>query len=208
MKKLHKYIGKVLLGLVAITWTACSDDTSSTGASVKSDFLNADSLIASVTPPKATTDTCVTAKLFCETLFDERYDGAGRADGIVNDRLREILDGPETGNYSLVYKQCLQNLREHFKLVTPVVDLAPTCRDMDGFVPGDSVYISAMFPDRLQTIVDAGTCGDGDPSHFKVNSVYLAKEKENAERYVKSFENALKTHLNTIETECGYILSR
>lgn len=206
MKMFHKYIGIALLGLIAFTWTACGDDTSSTGASVKSDFLNADSLIASVTPPKATTDTCVTAKLFCETLFDERYDGAGRADGIVNDRLQEILDGKDAGKYSVAYRECLQNLREHFKLVTPVVNLAPTCRDMDGFVPGDSVYISTMYPDRLQTIVDAGTCGDGDPSHFKVNSVYLAKEKENAERYVKSFENALKTHLNTIETECGHII--
>ena len=56
---------------------------------------------------------------------------------------------------------------------------------------------------RLQNILDAGTCNDGVPSHFKVNSVYLTQEKENAERYVESFENALKTHLNTIETNCG-----
>lgn len=205
MKKHHKYIGIVLLGLAAVTCTACGGDvaTSSTGAGGKSDFLDVDSLVASVKPPAATTDTCVTAKQFCETLFDERYDGAQAADNIVNDKVNEILKGPESGKYSPSYKNCLQNLKDHYELMTPMLNVIPACQDMEGFVPGDSVYISLTYPERLQNILDAGTCNDGVPSHFKVTSVYLDEEKENNERYAKSFEKALKTHVNTIETNCG-----
>jgi hypothetical protein len=59
------------------------------------------------------------------------------------------------------------------------------------------------YPERLQNILDAGTCNDGVPSHFKVTSVYLDEEKENNEKYIKDLRNALKTHINTIETNCG-----
>lgn len=207
MKKNHKYIGIILLGLAAVICTACGGDTgtSSIGLSGKSQFLNVDSLVASVKPPAATTDTCVTAKQFCETLFNDRYSGAQSADKIVNDKVNEILEGPESGNYSPIYKNCLQDLRDHYKLITPMLNVIPACQDMEGFVPGDSVYISLPYPERLQNILDAGTCNDGVPSHFNVTSVYLDKEKENNEKYVKDFRNALNTHINTIETECGYL---
>ena len=205
MKKHHKYIGIILLGLAAVTCTACSGDapTSSTGAGGKSNFLDVDSLVASVRSPAATTDTCVTAKHFCETLFDERYNGAQTADNIVNEKVNEILKGPESGKYSPSYKNCLQNLKDHYELMTPMLNVIPACQDMENFVPGDSVYISLTYPERLQNILDAGTCNDGVPSHFKVTSVYLDEEKENNEKYVKDFRNALNTHINTIETNCG-----
>ena len=225
---------KILLSLAAIAWTACSSD-SGTGADgsvsgdssssqgdssssgdgngssskkasfARSEFLNADSLIAASKEVKPTTDTCVTTKRYCQTLYNEvRLGGDEAADAIVTERARSILDSPEAKYFPESRKSCLQNIKDNFFFMTHSATeygVSP-CFSMDDYIPGDSTYYTSSFPHIFEKIENAGACGDGVRNHVKVDSVYLNKEIENAERFARSFEKSLNKHLDRIEAEC------
>ena len=229
---LHKCFNKILLGLAAIAWTACTSDNSAgadsttaessssqgdssssgdgTGSSSKktsfarSEFLNADSLIAASKQPKVTTDSCVTTKRYCQTLFNEFQLGDEAADAIVTQRAKTILDSPEAKYFPESRKSCLQNIKDNFFFMTHSATeygISP-CYSMDDYVPGDSTYYMRSYSHIFEKIDNAGACGDGVPNHVKVDSVYLNKEIENAERFARYFEKSLNKHLDRIEAEC------
>ena len=229
---LHKCFNKILLGLAAIAWTACSSDNSAgadsttaessssqgdssssgdgTGSSSKktsfarSEFLNADSLIAASKQPKVTTDSCVTTKRYCQTFFNEFQLGDEAADAIVTQRAKTILDSPEAKYFPESRKSCLQNIKDNFFFMTHSATeygISP-CYSMDDYVPGDSTYYMRSYSHIFEKIDNAGACGDGVPNHVKVDSVYLNKEIENAEHFARYFEKSLNKHLDRIEAEC------
>ena len=227
-------ISKFLLGLAAIAWTACTSDNSAgadsttaessssqgnssssgdgAGSSSKktsfarSEFLNADSLIAASKEVNPTTDSCVTTKQYCQTLFNEvRSGGDEAADAIVTQRAKTILDSPEAKYFPESRKACLQNIKENFFFMTHSATeygVSP-CYEADDYIPGDSTYYAkSYYPHIFEKIDNAGACGDGVPNHVKVDSVYLNKEIENAERFARYFEQSLNKHLDRIEAEC------
>ena len=231
---LRLYISKFLLGLVAFIWTACTSDNSAgadsttaessssqgdssssgdgAGSSSKktsfarSEFLNADSLIAASKVVNPTTDSCVTTKKYCQTLLDEtRRGGDEAADAIVTQRAKTILDSPEAKYFPESRKSCLQNIKDNFFFMTHSATeygISP-CYDADDYIPGDSTYYVASYYSHIfEKIDNAGACGDGVPNHVKVDSVYLNKEIENAERFARFFEKSLNKHLDRIEAEC------
>ena len=227
-------ISKFLLGLAAVAWTACTSDNSAgadsttaessssqgdssssgdgAGSSSKktsfarSEFLNADSLIAASKEVNPTTDSCVTTKQYCQTLFNEvRSGGDEAADAIVTQRAKTILDSPEAKYFPESRKACLQNIKENFFFMTHSATeygVSP-CYEADDYIPGDSTYYAkSYYPHIFKAIDNAGACGDGVPNHVKVDSVYLNKEIENAERFARYFEKSLNKHLDKIEAEC------
>ena len=229
---LHKCFNKILLGLAAIAWTACTSDNSAgadsttaessssqgdssssgdgTGSSSKktsfarSEFLNADSLIAASKEVNPTTDSCVTTKQYCKTLFNEFQLGDEAADAIVTQRAKTILDSPEAKYFPESRKSCLQNIKDNFFFMTHSATeygISP-CYSMDDYVPGDSTYYMRSYSHIFEKIDNAGACGDGVPNHVKVDSVYLNKEIENAEHFARYFEKSLNKHLDRIEAEC------
>lgn len=234
MAPFHNLISKFVLGLTAVAWTACSSDSgtgaegsvpidssSSQGESsssgegnassskktsfARSEFLNADSLLAASKEVKPTTDTCVTAKQYCQTLLNEARSGGDEyADAIVTQRAKTILDSPEANYFSESRKSCLQNIRDNFFFMThsaTVYGISP-CYSMDDYIPGDSTYYMKSYPHIFESVENAGACGDGVPNHVKVDSVYLNKEIENAERFARNFVKSLNKHLDRIEAEC------
>ena len=116
--KFRLYISKFLLGLVAFIWTACTSDngaganafapaSSSSGdladssssqnessssqkiGLTRADFFNVDSLIAAAKQPKVITDSCVTARNYCETLTGENASGPYAANVLFEKRIDE-----------------------------------------------------------------------------------------------------------------------
>ena len=231
---LCKCFNKILLGLAAIAWTACTSDngtgaegvvsgdsSSSQGDSsssgdgngssskkasfARSEFLNADSLIAASKEVNPTTDTCVTTKQYCKTPFNEARSGGDEyADAIVTQRAKTILDSPEAKYFPESRRSCLQNIKDNFFFMTHSATeygISP-CYSMDDYIPGDSTYFMKSYPHIFESIKNAGACGDGVPNHVKVDSVYLNKEIENADRFARYFEKSLNKHLDKIEAEC------
>lgn len=171
----------------------------------RNEFLNADSLIAASKEVNPTKDSCVTTKQYCQTLFNEaRSGGDEAADAIVTQRAKTILDSPEARYFPESRKSCLQNIKDNFFFMTHSATeygISP-CYDADDYVPGDSTYYMKSYPHIFEKIENAGACGDGVPNHVKVDSVYLNKEIENAERFARYFEQSLNKHLDRIEAEC------
>lgn len=209
MSLVRNYITKFLMGLSAVAWTACGEDSGTSSADetsfTRKTFLNADSLIADAKGYKPTTDSCVTAQQYCETILNEYWSsGSEIADFIVDQRILDILDSSDSRKISLSFKRCLADIRENSYFMSHQgldYGVSP-CYDADYFFPDDSSNMMNSYPDILQKIQNAGACGDGVPNHVKVDSVYLNKEKENAEQYAKDFERSLNIHLDKIEEEC------
>ena len=227
MALFHNLISKFLLGLTAVAWTACSSDSgtgaegsvigdssSSQGESsnsveqmssssqktslTRADLFNADSLIAAAKQPKVTTDSCVTAKNYCETLTGENASGSHAANVLFEERIGEILDSPQAERLTERCKSYLQKEKEFFfqsAYPTTVYGISP-CYSVG------SNYISEEAPYIFEKIDNAGICGDGVPNHVKVDSTYLNKVKENNERYAKDFEDVMNYFLDEIEEEC------
>lgn len=232
MALFRNHLGKIILGLVAVIWTACSDDssTSSDGSTnsspnqtdssssgdpsgsnskpdsfTRKDFINADSVIAAAKQYEPTQEPCVTTKQYCQTLTGEKKSGWRDADRMVTNRAKTILDSPEAKNFPESIKNCLQNVKDNFFFAThseTVYGISP-CYNADDYIPGDSTYYTSTFPQYFEKIDNAGACEDGVPNHVKVDSTYLAEEKQNAEDYAKEFEDALNKHLDRIEAECN-----
>jgi hypothetical protein len=230
MALFRNHLGKILLGIVAVMWTACSDD-SSTGTDdstsspsqtdssssgdpsgsnskpesfTRKDFINADSVIAAVKQYEPTKDACVTTKQYCQTLTGEKKSGWKDADKLVNNRAKTILDSPEAKYFPESRKSCLQTVKDNFFFATHSATeygISP-CYNADDYIPGDSTYYTSTYPQIFEKIDNAGACDDGVPNHVKVDSTYLAEEKQNAEKYAKEFEDALNKHLDRIEAEC------
>lgn len=232
MGAIRTQISKLLLGLVAVAWTACSSDngagaegsvpadsSSSQGDSSSSveqmssssqktsltreDFFNADSLIAEAKQPKVTTDSCVTARNYCETLTGENSSGSRTVGILFEKRIDEILDSPQAENLTERCKNYLQKQKESFfSMIYPVTvyGVSP-CYASDDFFPGDSTF-HIDDPYILEKINIAGTCGDGVRNHVKVDSTYLNNEKANAERYVKDIERVVNYVFEDVEEEC------
>ena len=162
-------------------------------------------MIAASKEVNPTTDSCVTTKQYCQTLFNEvRSGGDEAADAIVTQRAKTILDSPEAKYFPESRKACLQNIKDNFFFMTHSATeygISP-CYSMDDYVPGDSTYYMKSYPHIFEKIENAGACGDGVPNHVKVDSVYLNKEIENAERFARYFEQSLNKHLDRIEAEC------
>ena len=236
MAAFRSQIGKLLLGLAAVAWTACSSDNgtgadgsmhadSSSGqgdssssaeqmssSSLKTsltreDFFNADSLIAVAKQPKVTTDSCVTARNYCETLTGENSSGSRAAGFLFEERIGEILDNPKAENLTERCKSYLQKQKSLFfsmAVPTTVYGISP-CYNVDINVLGDSTlfkYIVQEDPDPFWNTFNPETCGDGELNHVKVDSTYLYIEKANAERYAKDFEKVVNYVLEDIEAEC------
>ena len=132
MALFRNHLGKILLGIVAVMWTACSDD-SSTGTDdstsspsqtdssssgdpsgsnskpesfTRKDFINADSVITAAKQYEPTKDPCVTTKQYCQTLTGEKKSGWKDADKLVNNRAKTILDSPEAKYFPESRKSC------------------------------------------------------------------------------------------------------
>ena len=172
----------------------------------RADFFNADSLIAAAKQPKVTTDSCVTAKNYCETLTGENASGSFVANVLFEKRIDEILESPQAESLTERCKSYLQKEKEFFFSVThstTVYGISP-CYNADNYIPGEttSFKIRDGVPYIFEKIDNAGICGDGVQSHVKVDSTYLNKEKDNAERYAKDFEDVMNYFLDEIEEEC------
>ncbi len=174
----------------------------------RADLFNADSLIAAAKQPKVTTDSCVTAKNYCETLTGENASGSFVANVLFEKRIDEILESPQAERLSERCKSYLQKEKEFFFSMThptTVYGISP-CYNADNYIPGDTTLsvnnIRQHDPYVFEKIDNAGICGDGVQSHVKVDSTYLNREKDNAERYAKDFENVMNYFLDEIEEEC------
>ena len=232
MGAIRTQISKLLLGLVAVAWTACSSDngagaegsvsadsSSSQGDSSSSveqmssssqktsltreDFFNADSLIAEAKQPKVTTDSCVTVKNYCETLTGEIYSGSKVADALFEKRIDEILNSPKAETLTERCKSYLQEKSKYFFAMTHPTTVYGVS---PCYASDDYFRGDSIFhiddPYIFEKINNAGICGDGVRNHVKVDSTYLNKEKVNAERYANDFENAVNYFLENIEEEC------
>ena len=174
----------------------------------RADLFNADSLIAVAKQPKVTTDSCVTAKNYCETLTGENASGSFVANVLFEERIGEILDSPQAERLSERCKSYLQKEKEFFFSMThptTVYGISP-CYNADDYIPGDTTLsvnnIRQHDPYVFEKIDNAGICGDGVQNHVKVDSTYLNKEKDYAERYAKNFEDVMNYFLDEIEEEC------
>ena len=235
MAPFHNLISKFLLGLTAVAWTACSSDSgtgaegsvpidssSSQGESSNSveqmssssqkvsltrkNFFNVDSLIAAAKQPKATTDSCVSARNYCETFTGENASGSYAVNVLFEKRIDEILESPQAESLTERCKSYLQKEKEFFFSVThpiTVYGISP-CYNADNYIPGEttSFKIRDGVPYIFEKIDNAGICGDGVPNHVKVDSTYLNKVKENNEKYAKDFEDVMNYFLDEIEEEC------
>jgi hypothetical protein len=235
MAPFHNLISKFLLGLTAVAWTACSSDSgtgaegsvpidssSSQGESSNSveqmssssqkvsltrkNFFNADSLIAAAKQPKVITDSCVSARNYCETFTGENASGSYAVNVLFEKRIDEILESPQAESLTERCKSYLQKEKEFFFSVThpiTVYGISP-CYNADNYIPGEttSFKIRDGVPYIFEKIDNAGICGDGVPNHVKVDSTYLNKVKENNEKYAKDFENVMNYFLDEIEEEC------
>ena len=172
----------------------------------RADLFNADSLIAAAKQPKVTTDSCVTAKNYCETLTGENASGSFVANVLFEERIGEILDSPQAERLSERCKSYLQKEKEFFFSMThptTVYGISP-CYNADNYIPGDttSFLIRDGAPYIFEKIDNAGICGDGVQNHVKVDSTYLNKVKDNDERYAKNFEDVMNYFLDEIVEEC------
>ena len=174
----------------------------------RADLFNADSLIAAAKQPKVTTDSCVTAKNYCETLTGENASGSFVANVLFEKRIDEILESPQAERLSERCKSYLQKEKEFFFSMThqaTVYGISP-CYNADDYIPGDTTLsvnnIRQHDPYVFEKIDNAGICGDGVQNHVKVDSTYLNKEKDYAERYAKNFEDVMNYFLDEIEEEC------
>ncbi len=235
MAPFHNLISKFLLGLTAVAWTACSSDSgtgaegsvpidssSSQGESSNSveqmssssqkvsltrkNFFNADSLIAAAKQPKVITDSCVSARNYCETFTGENASGSYAVNVLFEKRIDEILESPQAESLTERCKSYLQKEKEFFFSVThpiTVYGISP-CYNADNYIPGEttSFKIRDGVPYIFEKIDNAGICGDGVPNHVKVDSTYLNKVKENNEKYAKDFEDVMNYFLDEIEEEC------
>lgn len=233
--KFRLYISKFLLGLVAFIWTACTSDngaganafapaSSSSGdladssssqnkssssqkkGLTRADFFNVDSLIAAAKQPKVITDSCVTARNYCETLTGENASGPYAANVLFEKRIDEILESPQAESLTERCKSYLQKEKEFFFSMThptTVYGISP-CYNADNYIPGDttSFIIRDGAPYIFEKIDNAGICGDGVQNHVKVDSTYLNKVKDNDERYAKNFEDVMNYFLDEIVEEC------
>lgn len=225
--KFRLYISKFLLGLVAFIWTACTSDNgaganaftpaSSSSSQNKSsssqkigltraDFFNVDSLIAAAKQPKVISDSCVSARNYCETLTGENASGPYAANVLFEKRIDEILESPQAESLTERCKSYLQKEKEFFFSMThptTVYGISP-CYNADNYIPGDttSFLIREGAPYIFEKIDNAGICGDGVQNHVKVDSTYLNKVKDNDERYAKNFEDVMNYFLDEIEEEC------
>ena len=235
MAPFHNLISKFLLGLTAVAWTACSSDSgtgaegsvpidssSSQGESSNSveqmssssqkvsltrkNFFNVDSLIAAAKQPKVITDSCVSARNYCETFTGENASGSYAVNVLFEKRIDEILESPQAESLTERCKSYLQKEKEFFFSVThpiTVYGISP-CYNADNYIPGEttSFKIRDGVPYIFEKIDNAGICGDGVPNHVKVDSTYLNKVKENNEKYAKDFEDVMNYFLDEIEEEC------
>lgn len=235
MAPFHNLISKFVLGLTAVAWTACSSDSgtgaegsvpidssSSQGESSNSveqmssssqkvsltrkNFFNVDSLIAAAKQPKVITDSCVSARNYCETFTGENASGSYAVNVLFEKRIDEILESPQAESLTERCKSYLQKEKEFFFSVThptTVYGISP-CYNADNYIPGEttSFKIRDGVPYIFEKIDNAGICGDGVPNHVKVDSTYLNKVKENNEKYAKDFEDVMNYFLDEIEEEC------
>lgn len=235
MAPFHNLISKFVLGLTAVAWTACSSDSgtgaegsvpidssSSQGESSNSveqmssssqkvsltrkNFFNVDSLIAAAKQPKVITDSCVSARNYCETFTGENASGSYAVNVLFEKRIDEILESPQAESLTERCKCYLQKEKEFFFSVThptTVYGISP-CYNADNYIPGEttSFKIRDGVPYIFEKIDNAGICGDGVPNHVKVDSTYLNKVKENNEKYAKDFEDVMNYFLDEIEEEC------
>ena len=235
MALFHNLISKFLLGLTAVAWTACSSDSgtgaegsvpidssSSQGESSNSveqmssssqkvsltrkNFFNVDSLIAAAKQPKVITDSCVSARNYCETFTGENASGSYAVNVKYEKRIDEILESPQAESLTERCKSYLQKEKEFFFSVThpiTVYGISP-CYNADNYIPGEttSFKIRDGVPYIFEKIDNAGICGDGVPNHVKVDSTYLNKVKENNENSAKDFEDVMNYFLDAIEEEC------
>ena len=101
----------------------------------RADLFNADSLIAAAKQPKVTTDSCVTAKNYCETLTGENASGSFVANVLFEKRIDEILESPQAERLSERCKSYLQKEKEFFFSMThqaTVYGISP-CYNADCF---------------------------------------------------------------------------
>ncbi len=172
----------------------------------RADLFNADSLIAAAKQPKVTTDSCVTARNYCETFTGENASGSYAVNVLFEKRIDEILESPQAESLTERCKSYLQKEKEFFFSVThptTVYGISP-CYNADNYIPGEtaSFKIRDEVPYIFEKIDNAGICGDGVPNHVKVDSTYLNKVKENNEKYAKDFEDVMNYFLDEIEEEC------
>jgi len=172
----------------------------------RKNFFNVDSLIAAAKQPKVITDSCVTARNYCETLTGENASGPYAANVLFEERIDEILKSPQAESLTERCKSYLQKEKEFFFSMTyptTVYGISP-CYNADNYIPGDttSFLIRDEAPYIFEKIDNAGICGDGVQNHVKVDSTYLNKVKDNDERYAKNFEDVMNYFLDEIEEEC------
>lgn len=172
----------------------------------RANLFNADSLIAAAKQPKVITDSCVSARNYCETFTGENASGSYAVNVLFEKRIDEILESPQAESLTERCKSYLQKEKEFFFSVThstTVYGISP-CYNADNYIPGEttSFKIRDGVPYIFEKIDNAGICGDGVPNHVKVDSTYLNKVKENNEKYAKDFEDVMNYFLDEIEEEC------
>ena len=172
----------------------------------RKNFFNVDSLIAAAKQPKVITDSCVSARNYCETFTGENASGSYAVNVLFEKRIDEILESPQAESLTERCKSYLQKEKEFFFSVThpiTVYGISP-CYNADNYIPGEttSFKIRDGVPYIFEKIDNAGICGDGVPNHVKVDSTYLNKVKENNEKYAKDFEDVMNYFLDEIEEEC------
>ena len=172
----------------------------------RKNFFNVDSLIAAAKQPKVITDSCVSARNYCETFTGENASGSYAVNVLFEKRIDEILESPQAESLTERCKSYLQKEKEFFFSVThpiTVYGISP-CYNADNYIPGEttSFKIRDGVPYIFEKIDNAGICGDGVPNHVKVDSTYLNKVKENKEKYAKDFEDVMNYFLDEIEEEC------
>ena len=172
----------------------------------RKNFFNVDSLIAAAKQPKVITDSCVSARNYCETFTGENASGSYAVNVLFEKRIDEILESPQAESLTERCKSYLQKEKEFFFSVThpiTVYGISPRY-NADNYIPGEttSFKIRDGVPYIFEKIDNAGICGDGVPNHVKVDSTYLNKVKENNEKYAKDFEDVMNYFLDEIEEEC------
>ena len=172
----------------------------------RKNFFNVDSLIAAAKQPKVITDSCVSARNYCETFTGENASGSYAVNVLFEKRIDEILESPQAESLTERCKSYLQKEKEFFFSVThpiTVYGISP-CYNADNYIPGETTSFKKRdgVPYIFEKIDNAGICGDGVPNHVKVDSTYLNKVKENNEKYAKDFEDVMNYFLDEIEEEC------